>query len=210
MRNDKVATAAEKKQIILDVKYRIQRGEPKQQILEDLSPLYKDKVTLVKQIEMTPSKAMKEKHRLLNYLLAFLLLTALVVDIAIFKDLDSAHWFTPTLGYLLVNWLTALGIILDTVFLIGVLMCRIEIYSWIAVRGLLTLITIVGSYGYFDIGDKGTMFILLVVSFGLILISFFMGLMLCVKLCPPRIPKIIEVDIDGTEKIKKTIYVFPD
>jgi hypothetical protein len=36
------------------------------------------------------------------------------------------------------------------------------------------------------------------------------GLFLAVKLCPPRVPKTIEVDIDGVEKINKTVYVFAD
>jgi hypothetical protein len=51
---------------------------------------------------------------------------------------------------------------------------------------------------------------LLFISLTIVVISFILGLLLGVKLCPPRVPKNIEIDIDGTEKICKTVYVFPD
>ena len=203
-----VEHSSEKKQIKLDVKYRIQRGEPKQQIFEDLSQLYKDKATLVRTIEITPSKAMKAKYGTYNYLLAVLLFAALVFDfILVFKlDYESMLRFQWNYGDWVVNANILISVVLDAVFFVGVLMYRIDTYSWIASRALVTLLTIFVSFGYFGIHVDTMVYI----SLGLILISLILGLFLGVKLCPSRVPKIIEVDIDGVEKINKTIYVFPD
>jgi hypothetical protein len=190
--------STEKKQIIEEVKSRISKGEPKQQILEELSHLYKDKVTIVKQLELTPSRVMKYKYRMHNYILAALLLAALVLDTILLFRLD---W-----GNRIVDVNSTLNVVLDVIFLIGILLHRIETYSWIAARAVVTLITIMAAYTYYH----QSVDILLFISLALIVISFVLGLLLGVKLCPPRVPKTIEVDIDGTEKINKTIYVFPD
>jgi len=189
----------EKKQIINHVKVRIDKGEPKQLILEELSQLYKDKVTIVRQLELTPSKAMKQKFHLFNYLLAALLLTALVIHSILFFNLQF--------GKVVIDFTAGLNVGLDIVFLIGVLLYRIEIYSWIASCAVVTLITVSASLYYYDIHDISP---LLFISLSLVLISFILGLLLGVKLCPPRVPKTIEIDIDGTEKINKTVYVFSD
>ncbi len=190
--------SAEKTQIVGDVKSRINKGEPKQQILEELSQLYKDKVAIVKQLELTPSKVMKYKYRMYNYLLAALLLAALVLDIILLSRLE---W-----GDRIVDINSALNVALDVVFLIGVLLYRIEIYSWIAARAVVTLITIMAAYTYYH----QPVDVLAFISLALIVISFVLGLLLGVKLCPPRVPKTVEVNIDETEKINKTVYVFPD
>jgi len=191
--------AAEKKQIKDEVKSRIDKGELKQQILEEMSQLYKDKVTIMKQLELIPSKVMKYKYRMFNYTLAALLLAALVLDTTLLIRMD---WSSK----LIVEFNTALSVVLDVVFLVGVLLVRTEIYSWIASRALVTLITIIVSLTYYYLAVHTLVYI----SLALIIISFILGLFLGVKLCPPRVPKIIEVDIDGVEKINKTIYVFPD
>ena len=196
-----------KKQIKLDVKYRIDRGEPKQQILEDLSYVYQDKNFIIRQIESIPSKAMKSKYGLFNYMLASLLLAALVLDVILMFRLEWARVSIYVWWHLIIHFNVVLSLILDSVFLIGVLMYRINIYSWIAARALITLVTLVVSYAD---STRITIDNLILVSFGLVLISFVVGLLLCLKLCPPRIPKVIEVDVDGVEKIKKTIYVYPD
>ena len=199
--------SSEKKRIKLDVKYRIKRGEPKQQILEDLSPLYKDKAFLLKTISNTPSKAMRNKYKMHNYLLVSFLFAAFVVDVLLLFKLDL--WKSGKLldmGQWVVHFNVIVSVILDVVFLIGVLMYRINTYSWIACRALITLIAIIAAFGLFDM--------LVYFSLGFIMISFILGLMLGVKLCPARVPKTIEreIDIDGSEKIlkKNTIYVFPD
>jgi len=191
--------ASEKRQIVKHINARIDRGEPKQLILEELSQLYKDKVTIVRQLELTPSKAMKLKYRAFNYLLAALLLAVLVLDVLLLSMLEWGIW--------IIDITTILNVALDTVFLIGVLMFWIEIYSWIASSAVVTLITIIASLYYYEFHDLNP---IVFVSLGLILVSLLLGLLLGVKLCPPRVPKIIEVDIDGTEKINKTVYVFPD
>ena len=197
---DKKEQALEKKQIMKDVKTRIDRGEPKQQILEELSRLYKDKVTIVRQLEQTPSKEMKYKYRNSNYMLAGLLLIALVLDVVLMSKLQwGAYWILD------VNY--ALSIILDAVFLFGVLLYRIESYSWVASRAVVSLVIIMVSIYYYTFDQLD---ILIFVSLALIVVFFILGLLLGVRLCPPRVPKIIEVDIDGNEKINKTIYVFPD
>lgn len=190
---------SEKRQIIKHVKARIDRGELKQVILEELSQLYKDKVTIVRQLELTPSKAMKSKYLIYNCLLAALLLAAFVMDSIL---LIRLNW-----GKSIIDVTTALNVALDAVFLIGVLLYRIEIYSWIASCAVVTLITLLASLYYYDLRDIDP---LLFISLTLIVISFILGLFLGVKLCPPRVPKNIEVDIDGVEKINKTVYVFPD
>jgi len=193
--------AIERQQIIKHVKARIDRGEPKQLILEELSHLYKDKVTIVRQLELTPSKVMKDKYRMYNFLLAALLLAALVMHSIL---LFSIEWLsTPGI----ITFTAALNVVFDAWFLIGVLMYRIEIYSWIASCAVVTLITILSSLYYYEIHEISP---LLFISLSLILISFVLGLLLGVKLCPPRVPKTVEIDIDGTEKINKTIYVFSD
>jgi len=190
--------AEEKKQIVNEVKTRVEKGEPKQQILEELSQLYKDKVTIIKQLEITPSKTMKYKYAVFNYTLANLLLAALILDIIL---LFKADWVN-----IIYDSSTALSVGLDIVFLVGVLLYRTEIYSWIASRALVTLLIILVSKTYYFF----SLHVLVYVSLGLIVISFVLGLFLGVKICPPRVPKVIEVDIDGVEKINKTIYVFPD
>lgn len=199
---------SEKKQIKLDVKYRIKRGEPKQQILEDLSPLYKDKATLVKTIEITPSKAMQAKYGIYNYGLAALLFAALVLDVILLFKLEfGSENRSEMFGQMVFNFNVAISVVLDAVFLVGVLLYRIDTYSWIASRALVTLLTIIVSVGYYKFSPPDN---LIYFSLGLIVISFVLGLMLGVKLCPSRVPKIIEIDIDENEKVKKTIYVFPD
>jgi len=195
---NKEEKSAEKKQIKLDVKYRIARGESKQQILEELSCLYKDKVTIVKQLEKIPSNVMRQKYRIHNYFLAFLLLCAFTLDILLLFRLP---W-----GNAIVDITSIIHVVLDVVFIVGVLLYRIEIYSWIATRALVAFLNIIISrFYYFQVEDY-----LIYFSLALIIISFILGLLIGVKLCPPRVPKTIEIDIDGTEKINKTIHVFPD
>ena len=195
MKREKIS---EKAQIKKNVKTRIGKGEPKQQILEELSQLYKDKATIMKQLEVTPSKVMKYKYGMFNFLLAGLLLAALILDSVLLFRLD---W-----GNRVIDVNSILNIVLDAVFLIGVLLFRIENYSWIAARAIISLVSITALHAYYHQPVDSLIFI----SFTLIVASFALGLLLSVKLCPQRIPKIIEVNIDGTEKINKTIYVFPD
>ena len=200
---------SEKKQIRFDVKERIKSGIPKQKIIEELSSLYKDKNSIIKEIESTPSNAMKSKYGLLNYMLASFLLAAVVIDVILCFRLDWSIFRSSGWSYWGIHINVILSLILDSVFLVGVIMYRINVYSWIASRALLTAIMLIASYAY--IKDMFVIDYLVFVSFGLIVLSFVVGLMLCVKLCPPRVPKIIEKEIEGlNEKIKKTIYVYPD
>ena len=191
--------ALEKRQIKEHVKVRLEKGEPKQQILEEMSQLYRDRVTIVKLLEQTPSKVMRHKFRMHNYGLAVLLAFVLVLDTILF--------FQLTWGTLVIDFTIALNIALSVVFLTGVLLFRIEIYSWIASSAVVTLITLIAWFYYHGIHDINP---LLYVSLSLIVISFILGLLLGVQLCPSRVPKSIEVDVDGIEKITKTVYVFPD
>ena len=78
----------EKQKIKNDVITRINKGEPKQQILEELSHVYKNKATIVKHLESTPSKLMKHKYRMFNLMLAALLLAALVLDTLLLVQLQ--------------------------------------------------------------------------------------------------------------------------
>ena len=192
------AKIQEKREIRKDVKTRIGKGEPKQQIFEELSQLYKDKATIMKQLEVTPSKRMKYKYRMLNYLLAGLLLAALILDVMLLLRLK---W-----GSQIVDINSILNVVLDAVFVVGVLLFRIENYSWIASRAVISLISIMTLYAYYH----QPIDILIFISLSLIIASFVLGLLLGIKLCPQRVPKVIEVIIDETEKINKTIYVFPD
>jgi len=187
---------SEKEKIVKLVKERIEKGEPKQVILEELSKQFKDKATIMRQLEITPSKAMRDKYRVHNYLLAGLMLMALVLHGILFFRLDWDNWIT--------DFATVLIVCMDVVFLIFLLMYRIEIYSWIAASAVVTLITILALLYYNDLAA------LWFVSLAVLVVSCILGLLLGVKLFPPRIPKIIEIDIDGTEKINKTVYVFAD
>ena len=192
------AQIQEKRKIRKDVKARCRKGEPKQKILEELSQLYKDKATIMKQLEVTPSQVMKYKYRMLNYLLSGLLLTALILDTML---LLRVEW-----GIQIIDVNSVLNVVLDAVFMVGVLLFRIESYSWIASRAVVTLVSIVTLYAYYH----QPIDILIFISLSLIVVSFVLGLFLSIKLCPQRIPKVVEVNIDGAEKINKTIYVFPD
>lgn len=188
----------EKRQIKKEVLARIKKGEPKQQILEELSLEYKDKITIVKQLENTPSIMMRHKYLKYNYLMSALLLTILVLDvIAIFR----AQWHHP-----LVDTISYLNVAIDIILLTGAVLYRIENYSWIAARAIVSLIQIIITHVYYHQGIDLLTFIVL----ALIIISFLLGMFLGIKLCPPRIPKIIEVNVDDKETIKKTVYVFPD
>ena len=191
--------STEKKQIKLDVKYRLERGEPKQQILEDLSQLYKDKVTLMRQIEINPSKEAKEKYGIYNFLLAFILFSTLVLDIILLFEVEKNE---PLYLYRIAILNTIVCIALDAIFFGGALTFHIEMYNWIATRALVSLLTLIISLGQFHP--------LAYISLCLAVTAFVLGLWLGVKLCPPRVPKIIEVEIDDMEKIKKTIHVYPD
>ena len=171
--------------------------------MEELSQLYEDKATLVRQLEKTPSLSAKAKHVMYNYLLSACLLAALILDIMFVFKFETVN-LGPGEKVLLFN--AVLSIVLDSIFFIGVLFYFIEIYSWIAARALVTLITLSISFGYYHI----SIHLLVYLSLLMIIISFALGLLLGVKLFPPRVPKIIEVDIDEVEKLKKTIYVFPD
>ena len=192
----------ERKQIRLDVKNRINERIPKQQILEELSQLYEDKTTIVKQIEKTPSLAARAKCLKFNYMLLVCLLLALTLDVIFMFKIDTSLGSGEKI--LLFN--TALSIVLDLVFVIGVFLYFVEIYSWIAARALVTLLTLMISFGYYH----SEIHMLVYISLFLIIVSFALGLLMGVKLFPPRVPKVIEIDIDGIEKINKTVYVYPD
>ena len=192
-----------KKQISLDVKNRIKNGIPKQQILEELSQLYEDKATIVKQIEKTPSLAARAKCLKYNYMLFACLLMALILDTILIFKIDIGNLGSGEKVHL---FNTILSIVLDVVFIVGVIFYLVEIYSWIAARALVTLLTLMISFGYYH----SEIHLLVYLSLFLIIVSFALGLLMGVKLFPQRIPKTIEIDIDGVEKLKKTIYVYPD
>ena len=187
----------ERRRIRKEVKYLVEKGEPKQQILEDLSQTYKDKITIVKQLEVTPSKIMRYKFRTHNYFLATLLLAVLALDSIALSRLQWSDW--------IISSNMVLNVILSVVFLVNILLFRIEIYTWIAARAIVTLLTIMTAHTkYYQID------ILVFVSLTLIVVSFVIGMTLGVRLCPPRVPKTVEVNIGENQKINKTIYVFPD
>ena len=192
--------AFEKRKIKKHVKECIAEGKPKQQILEDLSLLYKDKNTIIRQLELTPSTKTIHKYRWLNYLLASLLLAATILDIIIISNMS---WGMPPV--LVFHY--GLCVALDAIFLVGVLLYWIESYSWVASRAVVSLTLIAVTAYYQSLND---VHVLIFISFGLIITFFVLGLLLCVKLCPPRVPKFIELEVDESEKINKTKYVFPD
>lgn len=200
--------AEEKKRIKKEVQARIGKGEPKQQILEELSQQYKDKITIVKQLESTPSMAMKWKYLNYNHAMSALILIVFVLDIfALYLQLTGKKDY---ISFAWIRMLPYLNVFIDILLLAGVLRYRIETYSWIAARAVVSVVQIIVIHAYYknipiDFGQ-----IIDYIVLALLLISFVLGLFLGVKLCPPRVPKIIEVDIDGSEKINKTVYVFPD
>ncbi len=211
IQNDKTMNkeqAEEKKRIKKEVQARIGKGEPKQQILEELSQQYKDKITIVKQLESTPSMAMKWKYLNYNHAMSALILIVFVLDIfALYLQLTGKKDY---ISFAWIRMLPYLNVFIDILLLAGVLRYRIETYSWIAARAVVSVVQIIVIHAYYknipiDFGQ-----IIDYIVLALLLISFVLGLFLGVKLCPPRVPKIIEVDIDGSEKINKTVYVFPD
>ena len=189
----------EKKMIKDAVKMRIGKGEPKQKILEDLSMKYKDIITIVRQLEKTPSIERKRKYLPQNIILSFLLLTALGIDTITLIQLDR-NVINIILGFSILN------VVLDVIFLYGVKTFKIEVYSWIASRAVVTLIMIVISYAYY----YQAVHYLVYVSLGLVTCSLIFGLYLSTQLCPRRIPTYKEVSVDGQEKVVKRIFIFPD
>ena len=190
----------EKRKIAKEIKFRLKCGHAKQKILEDVSQMFKDKVFIVKQLEKTPSEKMKSKYFIHNIILSLLLLLAITADLITFTKLDLSiqnNW---------IMYFTALNIVLDIIFWIGVKLYRVETYSWIASRALVSLIVIITSYMYY----YQTVDYLVYVSLCLVSLSFVFGLWLGVHLCPPRVPKCIEVKINKEEMVEKVIYVFPD
>jgi hypothetical protein len=127
----------------------------------------------------------------LDIILLYQQRTASVVELSIYSWTKAFPYF---------------NILIDILLLTGVLRYRIEIYSWIAARAVISVIQIV----VLNVISSQTVDVLIWIVLLLVVISFLLGLFLGVKLCPPRVPKEIEVDIDGVEKIKKTVYVFPD
>jgi hypothetical protein len=98
-----------------------------------------------------------------------------------------------------------MNIALDIWLLIGVGLYKMETYSWIAARALISLLQIIAV----NVSSRYSTDILIYFTLGLLVASFVAGLFMSVKLSPRRVPKTIEVEIEN-EKIKKTIYVFPD
>jgi hypothetical protein len=191
---------AERRRIKSEVKARVDSGEPKQLILDEMSQLYKDKLYIVRLLESMPSVIMKYRYRMFNYLLAAMLTTSLLLDAVTVHRMDWGR-------YPVIDVNSALNIAMDAVFLCGILMYRIETYGWIAARAVISIITIAVSYIHYHHAVD----IIVFVSLALILVSFVFGLMLGIRLCPPRVPKIVEIDLGILEKkISKTIYVFPD
>lgn len=190
--------AEEKKQIKKEVHTLLNKGKAKQEILEELSKKYKDKITIIKQLESTPSIVMKQKYVIFNNIFLCMLLAALVLDIIL---LFRISWGNPV-----IDFISILNVGFDVILLIGVLLYRVGTYSWIAARAIVSILQIIITHAYYQEPIDILTFIVLT----LVVVSFFMGLFLGVRLCPPRIPKTIEVDVDGVEKIKKTVYVFPD
>ena len=188
---------SERRQIKKEVKNLVDKGKSKQQILEELSQLYKDRITIMKQLELTPSRTMKYKFRVYNYLLATLLLVVLILDII---ALSRSQW-----GDWIISSNLILNIAMDVVFLVGVLLFRIELYTWIAARAVVTLLTIIAAHTqYYQID------ILVFVSLFLIVVSFILGTMIVLRLRPPRVPKTVEVNNGKNQRINKVVYVFPD
>ena len=198
---NKKEQAEEKILIKKEVKFRVGMGEPKQKIFEDMSKSFKDVMTIANQLELTPSVKMKQKYRLYNYGLAVMLAVAWGLDFILLGrvEWDSVHFVIA------IN--TSLNVALDLVFLVGVLMYRTEIYSWISSRAVLSVVTIMVSFYHFGFSSVD---VLHYISLGLIVATFILGMLLGVKLCPPRIPKTIEIKVDEKEKINKTIHVFAD
>ena len=194
----------EKKQIKKEVQERIKRGEPKQQILEELSQQYKDKITIVKQLESTPSMSAKWKYLNYNHLMSILLLAIFILDIIVFYR----HFTEPSdyVSFFWIDTLPYLNVAIDILLLVGVVRYRIETYSWIAARAVVSFVQIIFIHTYYNQHISLLTWIVLL----LVIASFLLGLFLGVKLCPPRVPKTIEVNIDENERINKTIYVFPD
>ncbi|MDR1865014.1 MAG: hypothetical protein LBR08_05510 [Bacteroidales bacterium] len=201
-----------------EVKLRIDKGEPKQAILEDMSQKYKERIMIVKLLENTPSIAMKKKYFRFNIGMFILLLAILAVDMVVLVKLYHPEWLQSvgsnmlieTGAYTEINFLVGffalLNVGIDLILLVGAGFYRIETYSWIAARGLVSLLQLVVVNLYYRHATDVFTFL----SLGLVAVSFLAGLFMSVKLCPPRVPKSIEVDVDENEKIKKTIYVFSD
>jgi hypothetical protein len=163
-------------------------------------------------LENAPSIAMKKKYYHYNIGVFILLLAIFAFDSIIMAIFFFPEWFhAPVLQYsyferYVILIADAINMTADIALLIGVGLYKMETYSWIAVRAVLSLLQIVAVNVSSHHDTDGLVYL----TFGLLVISFFAGLFMSIKLSPRRVPKIIDVVVDENEKIKKTIYVFPD
>jgi hypothetical protein len=119
-----------------------------------------------------------------------------------FYSSDSA--FAGELEFLNLSF-AFFNLLLDIFLLVGIALYRMEAYSWIAARAIISLLQIIAVNAVYHFIDPLSYYTL-----GLLLISFIAGLFMSVKLSPRRVPKVIELVDGNNETIKKTIYVFPD
>ena len=134
-----------------------------------------------------------------NLILGILLITTLGMDTITLIRFDKSV-------VNIILYFSILNVVLDVLFLYGVKTYKMEVYSWIASRAVVSLIMIIMSYAYYF----QAVHYLVYVSFGLVTVSFILGLFLAVRLCPRRVPTYKEVSVNGYDKVVKRIYVFPD
>ena len=194
-----------------EIRRRVGSGEPKQSILDDISKKYKKNMAIIKMLESTPSIAMKKKYYYHNIGVFILLFAIFVLDSIISAKFFFPEWLNaPKLIYndfekYIIMTVNLINIALDVMLLIGADLYRMETYSWIAVRALISLVQIITVNVASRLNTDSLIYFTLV----LLVASFVAGMFMGVKLSPRRVPKTIEVEIEN-EKIKKTIYVFPD
>jgi hypothetical protein len=200
----------EKNQIKAEVRRRVKSGEPKQVIQEDISKRFKDKIAIIKQLEGVPSLSMRKKYRWFNVGIFILLLAIFTLDVWAMLRFFFPETFHPGTEESVAAWLLGglviLNIAIDAVLLIGVALYRLDTYSWISARAIISLLQIIAVQVSFPkAGDPLNYYIL-----GLLVVSLAFGLFMSARLSPHRIPKKIEVTNSEGDKIPKIIYVFPD
>jgi hypothetical protein len=155
--------------------------------------------------------AVKKKYFYWNVAVFILLLSIFVLDLMLLaKMFFPDRFYSSDSGYAvelesLNLFFVFFNLLLDILLLVGIALYRMDAYSWIAARAVISLLQIIAVNAVYHFID-----VLSYYTLGLLIISFVAGLFMSVKLSPRRVPRIIELVNDENETIKKTVYVFPD
>ena len=186
----------DRKKLKEDINFRIKQGTPKQQIYEDLIPIFRERNTIAELLERTPSLIRRNENKTANIILLILLSITLIFDL-ISKGIT--------------------GIIWDAYLVYVVATYKVTQYTWIWFRAgfALFLIIVFLALNFKEIREVGFAnnpngFINLLLIFALVLSTAIISYLLDKKLCPEiKEKKEWYTDSNGIEKLR-LVHEFED